>query len=933
MNAYRTGLLVLLTYFVLWLPVNAADPKASRFFEDAQSRYDKRDLAGAIIQLKNALQADPDMLAAHVLLGKTLLGNGDPIGAEVELDAALKLGVNRAEVIVPLGQALLGQGKYGALLERITPGGLPAAAQVEVMVLRATAEAESGRPNSALQTLDEARALDPRSVSVRLTQAAVFIRKGDLALAGKATEEAVSLAPEDAQAWNMRGSLLHLRNDLPGALQAYARASALKPKYIDPRVARAGLLIDVGRLDEAEREVADILAIEPREPRANYLNAVVSASRGNRAGVKASLEKVIQLLDPVDPGVLARNRQMLLLAGLAHYELGNLEKAQEKLTSYLRRFPGEPGPTKLLASLYLDRGDNASAMTLLEPLLRTAPNDPRALSLLATAHMKSGNFRRASELLDQAVNVSGGAADIRTDFGLSLIGSGKAASGIDQLKQVFDSDPKQIRAGIALTTLYLRKGEPQSALAVIRKVVGVDPGNLATLNLLGIVQVAAGDRTNGRKTFEQVLAKDAGYQTASLNLARLDAVEGKVDAARRRLMQLVKGDIRNIEAMLALATVEDAAGNVPEAVRWLEKARAEPRGALRAGLALGELYLRTRNAESALAVARETVARDPENLAVLDLMTRAQLAKGDAKGAQQTLKDMTRYANFNPLAQLEIARLQLAAGNDSGATYSLDKALDGRPDFLPALIKYAEIEISRKSFAKAEQRIKAIADKYPATGVVARLRGDLALARGQYAAALVSYGEALKKDGSGEMALRIFGVHAGAGEWAKGVAFLEKWHRDHPGDSRVLRTIADGQLRLGRLREAKSAYEELLKTHPDDGLALNNLALVADRIGDRSALDLAERAFKIRSGDPVVIDTLGWILVRQGQLDRGLGLLRDARLRDPARPDIRYHLATALSRSGRTNEAREEVAAALKAPVPFEEIDAARKLEAELSKK
>jgi cellulose synthase operon protein C len=159
-------------------------------------------LPGAIVQLKNAIQADQKMLAAHVLLGKALLRSGDPVGAEVEFDEALKQGVSRAEVITLLGQSYLQQSKYDTLLERATPGGLPLAQQVDVLVLRANAQAETANISVALKTLDEARGLDPRSVSVRLAQATLSIRKGDLTLANKLTDDALSLAPNDAAAWH-----------------------------------------------------------------------------------------------------------------------------------------------------------------------------------------------------------------------------------------------------------------------------------------------------------------------------------------------------------------------------------------------------------------------------------------------------------------------------------------------------------------------------------------------------------------------------------------------------------------------------------------------------------------------------------------------------------------------------------------------------------
>jgi putative PEP-CTERM system TPR-repeat lipoprotein len=917
---------------VVSTPVPAADSKASRYYEDALARYERNDLPGAIIQLKNVLQADQKMLAAHVLLGKALLNSGDPVGAEVEFDEALRQGVSRAEVITLLGQSYLLQGKYETLLERITPSGLPLGLQVDVLVLRANAQAENGNLVVAMRTLDEARALDPRSVSVRVTQAMILIRNGDLARANALTDEALALAPNDATVWNTRASLLHLKGDVGGALSAYAKASTLNPKYLDPRIARAGLLVDMGRMKEADHELEEVKIIEPSEPRAAYLRAVIAASRGDPAAAKESLAEVTALLDPVPASVLALNRQMLLLNALAHYELGDREKAEDKLKIYLRRYPGEPAPTKLLASLYLDAGNHAGAVLLLEPLRRASPNDPRTLSLLATAYMQERNYRGASELLEQAVRTSGGAADIRTDLGISLAGAGKGELALDQLRQAFAKDPKQARAGLALTTLYLRSGQPKRALEVMEAVTKSDPTNLTALNMLGIVRVAAGDRAGGRKAYEQVLARDPGYQAATLNLARLDAAEGKADAARQRLSQLIKADDKNIEAMMELAALEEKAGKTDAAARWLDKARFQPKGALRAGVLLTELYLRTGNLEQALTVAKETLVRAPEDLSVLALVTRVQLARGNNSGARQTLADMTRYASYDPAAQFEVARLQVAAGNDSGAVYSLDKALGTQPDFLPALVLHTEIDIRQRDFVKVETRIKLIGDKYPASGVALRLQGDLALAKGQHAAALASYANAIKKDNSADMALRLFRAHVGAGDLGKGVLFLEKWHRDHPDNIPVLRTIGDSDLRLGNLNAARAAYEKLLKLQPDDALVLNNLAQAAQAQNDKAAVGFADRAYNLRPNDPVVIDTLGWIMVRQGQLDRGLALLRDARLRDSANPEIRYHLAAALAKSGRKAEARDELAQALKGDSPFEGVEEARRLQNELGK-
>ena len=65
-----------------------SNTKAAGYYEDALTRYEKKDIAGAIIQLKNALQADPNNLSVQLLLGKALLRSGEAAAAEVAFNEA-----------------------------------------------------------------------------------------------------------------------------------------------------------------------------------------------------------------------------------------------------------------------------------------------------------------------------------------------------------------------------------------------------------------------------------------------------------------------------------------------------------------------------------------------------------------------------------------------------------------------------------------------------------------------------------------------------------------------------------------------------------------------------------------------------------------------------------------------------------------------------
>ena len=78
-----------------------------------------------------------------------------------------------------------------------------------------------------------------------------------------------------------------------------------------------------------------------------------------------------------------------------------------------------------------------------------------------------------------------------------------------------------------------------------------------------------------------------------------------------------------------------------------------------------------------------------------------------------------------------------------------------------------------------------------------------------------------------------------------------------------------------------------------------------------AALAVAERALALKPDVPYIMGTTGWAAHLAGQSDRGIQLLRNARLRDPANPDTRYFLGAVLTARGRSTEAREELQGAL----------------------
>ncbi len=900
---------------LLPLLATAADPaQAAKLYEDALGRYQKNDLSGAVIQLRNALQADKNNLAVQMLLAKVLSAQGDARGAEVAYLEALRLGVNRAEVIPGLARALVAQAKHAQLFEheRFDVNGLPPAVKLEMLLLRASASADLGDTKAAFAAVEQARALQPGNVEVWLTEVPLRIRARQFREAQAAVEQALKLAPNAANAWYQKGSVAHVMGDRAAAFAAYDRTLALDPSHVEGLIARAGLSMDAGKLTEAAKDVAELRRIAPTEARGLYLRALLAERDGDAVGARAALREITALLEPVPFDFLRYRPQLLMLAGLAQFGLGEREKAKPFLDAFHRQQPGSP-VAKLLAQLHVAEGQPELALEVLDTYLRQQPNDGQALALKASVLMVQGRHAKATALMQESLRQKD-SPTLRSVLGMSMIGGGQAGNALAELERAYKADPKQTQAGMALVNLYLRAQQTAKAKAVAEALVRQRPANPGFHNLLGMAKAQGGDSAGAIASYNQAIKLDDKFVGAKLNLARLEIAAKSYDAAAARLTALQKSDETNIDILLELALLADRRGQFADAQRWLEKAvdHAGPRE-LRPGLGLTEFHLRRANPQAALAAARALTAKLPDELAVQLALARAQLAAGDSTNARATLSNATRTATYDAAVQVEVALLQMAAGNPGGAAYNLQKAFADKPDFLPAHVLMTEVEIRQNEPAKAEARARQIVQKFPQRAIGHTLLGDVSASRGQTAAAIDAYRKAHQTEPSTDTLLRLYNaLYAQGGDRQPALQLAEQWLKSRPQDRQVRRLLSDSYARLGRYPAAKQSYEAFLKLVPDDPEALNNLANVLLRMKDPGAQKVAEQALARSASSPPALDTAGWAAHLAGQQDRALQLLRDARLRDPGNAEIRYHLAAVLAATGRRTEARDELEAALK---------------------
>lgn len=866
------------------------------------------------------------MLPVQLLLGKALLQNGEVAAAEVALLEALKLGVNRSEVVPLLGQAYLAQGKHKMLFEQhhFCMTGLPPPVQQQVLLLQASAYGDMGNSREALQTITDARAINSRIADVWLAEVPIRIRTRQYREAQLAVDRAKETSPETMDVWYQQASISHASGKLGDALAAYDRVLKIDPHHVEARIARAGILLDQKQYPLVAQDLDELARVASKEPRAAYMRALLAELDDNKEGVRKSLRQVTEFLDPVPVDFIRYRPQLLMLNGLAHFSLGEIEKAQGYLESFQRLQTNTP-VAKLLAQIYLSQSRADRAVEVLETYLKAQPNDGQALVLVGSALMAKGQNARAMSYMKLALQAHD-APEFRTVLGLSMIRSGQLTNAIPELEAALKQGPVQTQAAASLVGLYLRTGQTGKAVSLAEKLVKQQPTDAEFLNLLGVTKLKVGKRADARAAFEDATRRDDKLIAPRMNLARMDIADSAYDTAIERLGSILKDEEKNPEAMQEMAVVSERRGLLPDAQRWLEKSvdsasLKEPRWPL----ALAEFHLRHGRPGPALEAARTASSRAPEDLLVLLTMARVQLANNDAVSAKSSLTTATRIAEYNAPALVQIALLQLSANNPAGAAYSLEKALSSDSAYMPAQALMAETELRLGEPVKAEKRARSLVEKYPKKGIGYTLAGDIAMSRGLLSDAQEAYRRAHQVEPSTDTVIKLF--RSLVGQDAKSaLQVAEQWLKSNPKDAAVLRALADGQSYVGNLAAARKSYENLLKLTPEDGAAMNNLANVLYKLKDPGAARMAESAFAKNPGNPYVIDTLGWILFKNGEVDRALLLLRDARLRAPENNVIRFHLGAVLAKAGRPEEARDELRAALKGNPNFDGVEEARNI-------
>lgn len=328
----------------------------------------------------------------------------------------------------------------------------------------------------------------------------------------------------------------------------------------------------------------------------------------------------------------------------------------------------------------------------------------------------------------------------------------------------------------------------------------------------------------------------------------------------RRLLLLAGTLLRGWDATTAVERIEPQIDNAAEP----EALRRDFAQLLRQNEAYAE-------ARRQLETLLETQPRDGDALLSLGTIAREQ---GDTDAAQRFLERALDAEDADRAeVTYQLGALAQQQGDLDAARQWFAQAVDAG-ELLRAELRLAQIDAETGNLGAARERLQRIRRQNP--GMAARLLSA-----------------------EGEMLYR-------ARAYNEAVSLLERAVAAYPENSDLRYNYALALEQAGQLGAAETELRRLIREDEGNAAALNALGYMLAIRGQRleEAERLIRKSLEAAPGDPAIIDSLGWVLFKQGKPKAALPYLEQAYEAYP-NPEVAAHLGEVLWTLGMKERARQ----------------------------
>jgi tetratricopeptide (TPR) repeat protein len=482
---------------------------------------------------------------------------------------------------------------------------------------------------------------------------------------------------------------------------------------------------------------------------------------------------------------------------------------------------------------------------------------------------------------------------------------------IEAAKRVKDPKPAERAAMIAMYLKDAKKLKKSLALWLKK-----EPQNLTARKLSVLSSLEEGDQQKMMEHLSVILDNDAaGFESAVLELAAALQSEGKLpviyealealsaqrpgqatvyylqsiiamqmknqEAAESKIAQALRLQPDWDKALAFQAQIAVMAGDMPKAVLYLRNVYQKYPDNLKIGKMLTQFLIKTGEYEEAGKIYQQLVEKDPKDFESWLALALVHIQMDRENEAEEILKKLLGENEWRNQARFYLGKLEEKRENNKKALNWYDQVRE-EPFNFEAGMAAITLLARDKQFDEAVLRLQAMQDSFPKEKIrITLMKAELLNQQKRYQEA---YDE------------------------------LSAVLAEQPDSKELLYTRALVAERIGKLDVLESDLKKILANYPDNAEALNALGYTLLSFSGRlaEAEQYLLQALKLQPDEPVILDSYGWLLFKQGKPEQALRYLEQAYAKQKEN-EIAAHLAEVLWSMGRKDEAKKLFDKAFKA--------------------
>ena len=802
---------------------------------------------GAVVIYKTLLENYPDDPEARFELANAYLLMGKPDQAEREAKRLAALSSPPPHIRLLLGKIHIAQDKAKAALEDLAAELATFPDAAEAWEVQGIALAREKNFDKAEESYQRALALEPGRIPARTGLIETMLARDQPARAKEQLDILLGASPDNRAGLYLLAQYQARQNDIPGVIAAYAALASRYPQEIRARYNEAALLLATQGLSDKVAQTAQTLIKEfPNQPEGYKLQGLVKLAQNAPKQAITDFQQALRLRPEIETRFFLAQ---------AYERTGSHEMAISELRAVLDAFPRHIQARQLLARLELRLNRPEASIAELEKLLQFHPDDASTKLMLGDVYLLKKDFNKSLGLFSDIPEGSDQSAAAQLMKGLALAGADKKVEAEAALRQAAVQAPANLEIRLALAALLKQSQRLEDALEILAA-QGLAPADAAQACLVQAeIRMQQGRLDDGMALLEKAKALSPELIGPYQALAQIHLQRFEPDKALAQYTELLARLPQSPEARRLYAAVLEQTGALDEAGRQLQQAAQS--GQAEAYLELAAFLERGNQKAEAVKTLEQCLQKHGDSLPALVSMARLQAEGGNEAQSLATIERIGAIDQTVALA--ERLRLDMAGQRWDEAEAEAAKFIEFNPASASASLPLAAVKARRGDLPGAEQTVRKALETDPTNAAAQLELGSLLLKQGRTQEAFAAYDAVIAK-----------GDNLAAAYASRGMAW---------------------QL-TGNLDAAIKDYEAALRLQNKMPMVLNNLAMLyADqpaRAGKSVAFALAANA--LAANNPLILDTLGYALLKNGRKKEAAGFLQRAAALAPQNEDIKQHL-------------------------------------------